>query len=96
MSLKLDGVRPEPIRADTRLSNLLKSDSETILRIGDYEIPLGDFKILVMYVMLNTPLTENDPRFELIRELEQLIVVENQFGRRLAGTSPLAQMLQIR
>lgn len=66
----------------------------TTLFLGDYEIPMEDFRELMMYVMCNTPLAEDDPRLELLEDIKDLTVVVESGYRHFKGTRPLAQHYQ--
>ena len=87
MSLVMEGVKPKPIEAST----FTIFDGEIDLRIGGHQIPLEDFRFLVMYVMCNSNISPNDPRLELLEDLRSLIVIEDEYGKRLSGLRPLAQ-----
>lgn len=44
--------------------------------LGDYEISMEDFNAMVMYVMTNSDLTEDDPRYKLLMDIKKLRVIE--------------------
>ena len=68
MSLELSYSSPQGLSAKT-------FSSLTVL-LGDYEISMSDFCALVMYVLTNTNLDPNDPRYDLVDAVKKLKITD--------------------
>ena len=73
MSLELSGTNPMVIAKSgipgTNSINLYNSNN-------DMEIPMDDFCCLVEYVMTNTDLFPDDPRFKFIERIKQASITK--------------------
>ena len=57
--------------------------------IAGKEIDMEDFRHIVNYVMCNSEMTENDPRLELLKDMQCLVVQEIRGQKRLVGHRPI-------
>ena len=44
--------------------------------VGDYEIGVEDFFVMVLYVLTNTDLVSNDPRVKFVELVKSLVVTD--------------------
>jgi hypothetical protein len=68
---------------------MFEHGGKTTLRLAGHEISMEEFRGLVIYTMCNTDLEENDPRLELLEDIQSLTVIEDRHGKRLDGLRPL-------
>lgn len=87
MSLELAYSKPQGLTA--------KTFSSDMVLLGDYNITTSDFCQLVMYVLTNTNLEPNDPRYDLVETIKKLKITDgfpsfirgkDSFGLRPAMT----------
>lgn len=93
MSLNLEGAKPVPIVAGT----LTKLDGTVELFLGEHQIPLKDFRALVMYVMCGSKIVRpDDPRLDLLKDVKDLTIMEDERGKRFSGLRPFAKFFSNR
>lgn len=63
MSLELSGVKPGPISAFLERM----PEGQVSIRIAGNEIPMSDFRCLVLYALCDRNLAPDDQRLEFIR-----------------------------
>jgi hypothetical protein len=69
MSLLLNqGSEPNDIEVKT-MWPIIKE-----VRIGEYYLSMEDFEELVLYVLTNSDLTKNDPRYKLVEKINNMKV----------------------
>ena len=86
MTLTLDlGTVPEGLPCKSHGHAPIIDGLSGRIRIGDYELTMEDFLMLVHYVMTNTDLVPNDPRLSALEMLKEAKVVPGWNRHGLPG-----------